>query len=176
MKCKISSYAEGNEPAAAATSRSTTWPRAQDEAASESGGREAKETEGRVGEWGRNCLLIAGDVGEEKFCRKAVEKTIGDLGKIDILVNKAAEQHPQDSIEKINEKQLEKIFRTNIFAMFFLVKAAMKHFEKGSAIIKAASVTAYKGSPHLLDYSSTKGAIVAFTRSPSQALVEKRFA
>jgi NAD(P)-dependent dehydrogenase (short-subunit alcohol dehydrogenase family) len=89
-------------------------------------------------------------------------------------VNNAAEQHPQESIEKISETQIEKTFRTNIFAMFFLTKAAMKYFKKGSVIINTASVTAYKGSPHLLDYSSTKGAIVAFTRSLSQALGKKK--
>jgi NAD(P)-dependent dehydrogenase (short-subunit alcohol dehydrogenase family) len=117
--------------------------------------------------------LIAGDVGEEEFCRKTVERTIKEFGKIDILVNNAAEQHPQDSIEKITEKQLERTFRTNIFSFFFIVKAAMKRLKKGAAIINTTSVTAYKGSPHLLDYSSTKGAITAFTRSLSQALADK---
>jgi NAD(P)-dependent dehydrogenase (short-subunit alcohol dehydrogenase family) len=124
-------------------------------------------------EWGRKCLLIDGDIGQEKFCQKAVDQTVSEFGKIDILVKNAAEQHPQDSITKITQKQLEKTFRTNIFAMFFLTKAAMKHLKKGSAIINTASVTAYKGSPQLLDYSSTKGAIVAFTRSLSQALADK---
>jgi NAD(P)-dependent dehydrogenase (short-subunit alcohol dehydrogenase family) len=119
-------------------------------------------------------LLIDGDVGDEKFCRKAIDQTVDEFGKIDILVNNAAEQHPQESIEKISETQIEKTFRTNIFAMFFLTKAAMKYFKKGSVIINTASVTAYKGSPHLLDYSSTKGAIVAFTRSLSQALGKKK--
>ena len=95
------------------------------------------------------------------------------LDKIDILVNNAAEQHPQESIEKITEKQLEHTFRTNIFSFFFMTKAVMKHLNKGSAIINTTSVTAYKGSAHLLDYSSTKGAITAFTRSLSQALADK---
>ena len=126
-----------------------------------------------VEEWGRKCLLIDGDIGQEKFCQKAVDQTVSEFRKIDILVNNAAEQHPQDSITKITEKQLEKTFRTNIFAMFFLTKTAMKHLEKGSPIINTTSVTAYKGSPQLLDYSSTKGAIVAFTRSLSQALATK---
>ena len=103
-----------------------------------------------------------------------MKQTKRDLGKIDILVNNAAEQHPQESITKIAEKQLEKTFRANIFAMFFLTKAAMPHFKKGGVIINTASVTAYKGSPELLDYSATKGAIVAFTRSLSQALAEKK--
>ena len=135
--------------------------------------KDAKETERMVEEWGRKCLLIDGDIGQENFCQKAVDQTMSEFRKIDILVNNAAEQHPQDSITKITEKQLEKTFRTNIFAMFFLTKAAMKHLEKGSAIINTTSVTAYKGSPQLLDYSSTKGAIVAFTRSLSQALADK---
>ncbi len=136
--------------------------------------KDAKETECLVEEHGRKCLLIDGDVGDEKFCRKAIDQTVDEFGKIDILVNNAAEQHPQESIEKISETQIEKTFRTNIFAMFFLTKAAMKYFKKGSVIINTASVTAYKGSPHLLDYSSTKGAIVAFTRSLSQALGKKK--
>jgi NAD(P)-dependent dehydrogenase (short-subunit alcohol dehydrogenase family) len=135
--------------------------------------KDAKETERMVEEWGRKCLLIDGDIGREKFCQKAVDQTVSEFRKIDILVNNAAEAHPQDSITKITEKQLEKMFRTNIFAMFFLTKAAMKHLKKGSAIINTTSVTAYKGSPQLLDYSSTKGAIVAFTRSLSQALASK---
>ena len=135
--------------------------------------KDANETKLLVEQHDRKCLLIAGDIGEEKFCRKAVEQTLDELGKIDILVNNAAEQHPQESIEKITEKQLEQTFRTNIFSMFFLTKAAMKHLKKGAAIINTTSVTAYKGSPQLLDYSSSKGAIIAFTRSLSQALAEK---
>jgi NAD(P)-dependent dehydrogenase (short-subunit alcohol dehydrogenase family) len=123
---------------------------------------------------GRKCLLIAGDIGQEKFCQAAVKQAKRDLGKIDILVNNAAEQHPQESITRITEKQLEKTFRTNIFAIFFLAKAVLPHFKKGGVIINTASVTAYKGSPELLDYSATKGAIVAFTRSLSQALAEKK--
>ena len=135
--------------------------------------KDADETRRLVEEQGKKCLLIEGDVGEEDFCRRAVERTVKEFGKLDILINNAAEQHPQDSIEKISEKQLERTFRTNIFSMFFMVKAAMKHLKKGAAIINTTSVTAYKGSDHLLDYSSTKGAIVAFTRSLSQALAEK---
>lgn len=135
---------------------------------------DAKETKRLVENQGRQCLLIAGDIGREKFCQSAVKQTRRDLGKIDILVNNAAEQHPQESITKITEKQLEKTFRTNIFAMFFLTKAVLPHFRKGGVIINNASVTAYQGSPKLLDYSATKGAIVAFTRSLSQALAEKK--
>jgi len=136
--------------------------------------KDANETKRLVEQAKGRCLLIAGDVGQEVFCRKAIEQTIKEFGKIDILVNNAAEQHPQDSIEKITEKQLERTFRTNIFSFFYMVKAAMKHLEKGAAIINTTSVTAYKGSAHLLDYSSTKGAITAFTRSLSQALAHKK--
>ncbi|MEY2481941.1 MAG: hypothetical protein QOK24_469 [Verrucomicrobiota bacterium] len=136
--------------------------------------KDARETKRLVEAQGRKCLLIAGDIGREKFCQSAVTKTKRELGRIDILVNNAAEQHPQESITKITEKQLEKTFRTNIFAMFFLTKAVMAHFKKGGVIINTASVTAYQGSPQLLDYSATKGAIVAFTRSLSQALAGKK--
>ena len=111
--------------------------------------------------------------GPRKFCRQAVEKTVASLGKLDILVNNAAEQHPQATIEDISEAQLERTFRTNIFAYFFMVKAALPHLKEGATIINTCSVTAFKGSPQLLDYSSTKGAIVAFTRSLSQTLIEK---
>jgi NAD(P)-dependent dehydrogenase (short-subunit alcohol dehydrogenase family) len=135
--------------------------------------KDAKETEQLVEQFGRKCLLIDGDVGDEKFCAKVVDQTLSEFGRIDILVNNAAEQHPQDSVEKITEKQLERTFRTNIFAMFFLVKAALRHLKKGAVIINTTSVTAYKGSPKLLDYSSSKGAIVAFTRSLSQALADR---
>ncbi|MDQ5853593.1 MAG: SDR family oxidoreductase [Chloroflexota bacterium] len=135
--------------------------------------QDAEETKRQVEEEGRRCLLIAGDIGDEQFCRQAVEQTVRELGRLDILVNNAAEQHPQESIENISAEQLERTFRTNIFAMFHLVKAALQHLQPGSAIINTTSVTAYKGSPQLLDYSSTKGAIVAFTRSLSQSLVEK---
>jgi NAD(P)-dependent dehydrogenase (short-subunit alcohol dehydrogenase family) len=135
--------------------------------------KDADETRRLVQQEGRKCFLIAGDVGQEKFCRRAVGDIIQEFDKIDILVNNAAEQHLQDSVEKITEKQLERTFRTNIFSFFFMTKAALKHLKKGSAIINTTSVTAYKGSPQLLDYSSTKGAITAFTRSLSQALADK---
>ena len=135
--------------------------------------KDARETKSLVEEHGRKCLLIAGNVGDEEFCRKAVDQAVKEFGKIDLLVNNAAEQHPQESIEKITAEQLERTFRTNIFSFFFMTKAAVKHLKKGSAIINTTSVTAYKGSAHLLDYSSTKGAITAFTRSLSQALADK---
>jgi NAD(P)-dependent dehydrogenase (short-subunit alcohol dehydrogenase family) len=135
--------------------------------------KDANETKRLVEEHGGKCLLIGGDVGQEEFCQNAIEDTIKEFAKIDILVNNAAEQHPQESIEKVTEKQLDRTFRTNIFSFFFMTKAALKHLKKGGAIINTTSVTAYKGSAHLLDYSSTKGAIVSFTRSLSQALAEK---
>ena len=134
---------------------------------------DAAETKRQVEEEGRKCLLLPGDIGDEVHCRNIVETTVDDLGRLDCLVNNAAEQHPQDSIEKITSEQLERTFRTNIFSFFYLTKAAMPHLKEGSTIINTTSVTAYKGSPQLLDYSSTKGAIVAFTRSLSQALIEK---
>src|SRR5213082_3016982 len=136
-------------------------------------GRDARETKRLVEAQGRRCVLIAGDIGDESFCRSAISQTKRELGRIDILINNAAEQHPQETITKITEKQLEKTFRTNIFAMFFLTKAVMPHFKEGGVVINTASVTAYQGSPELLDYSATKGAIVAFTRSLSQALAKK---
>jgi NAD(P)-dependent dehydrogenase (short-subunit alcohol dehydrogenase family) len=136
--------------------------------------KDARETKRLVEAQGRNCLLIAGDVGNENFCRTAVTRTKRELGRIDILVNNAAEQHPQDCITKISRRQLERTFRTNIFSMFFLTKAVLPHFKKRGIIINTASVTAYQGSPELLDYSATKGAIVAFTRSLSQALAKKK--
>ncbi|NWF60322.1 MAG: SDR family oxidoreductase [Fischerella sp.] len=134
---------------------------------------DAKETKHLVEAQGRRAVTISGDIGDESFCQHTVQQTVDEFGKLDILINNAAEQHPQKSIEDINKEQLERTFRTNIFSMFFLTKAAMKHLKEGSAIINTSSVTAYKGSPELLDYSSTKGAIVAFTRSLSQSLVEK---
>lgn len=135
---------------------------------------DANETKKLVEEKGRKCLLIAGDIGEEKFCQSVIKQTIQTFGKLDILINNAAEQHPQDSIKKISEAQLERTFRTNIFSMFFLVKAALDELEKNKGVvINTTSVTAYRGSKNLLDYSSTKGAIVSFTRSLALALVEK---
>ncbi|GER65757.1 SDR family oxidoreductase [Weizmannia acidilactici] len=134
---------------------------------------DAKQTKELVEKEGRKCLVIPGDIGNEQHCRDAVEKTVSTFGKLDILVNNAAEQHPQESILGITEEQLEKTFRTNIFSQFFMVKAALPHLKKGSSIINTASITAYKGNPQLIDYSSTKGAIVAFTRSLSVSLVSK---
>jgi NAD(P)-dependent dehydrogenase (short-subunit alcohol dehydrogenase family) len=135
---------------------------------------DASVTRRLVEEAGRKCVLIAGDIGDEAFCREAVQKALSALGHLEVLVNNAAEQHPQESILDISAEQLERTFRTNIFAMFYMVKAALPHLKEDARIINTTSVTAYRGSPKLLDYSSTKGAIVAFTRSLSQALAEKK--
>jgi NAD(P)-dependent dehydrogenase (short-subunit alcohol dehydrogenase family) len=134
---------------------------------------DANETVKLVEAEGRRCLTLPGDVGDEGFCRQAVERTVRELGRLDVLVNNAAEQHTTESISEISAEQLERTFRTNIVAMFFLTKAALPHLGEGSAIVNTTSVTAYQGNPTLLDYSSTKGAIVAFTRSLSQQLVSK---
>lgn len=135
--------------------------------------QDAIETTRLVEKEGRRCFAIAGDVGTRAFCDASVKQTIAEYGQLDILVNNAAEQHPQDCITQISQEQLERTFRTNIFSFFYMTQAALPYLKPGSAIINSASVTAYKGSWHLLDYSATKGAIVAFTRSLSQALAEK---
>lgn len=134
---------------------------------------DALETQKLIEAEGRKCLLIPGDVGDEALCQSIVQQTVDTFGQLDILVNNAAEQHPQNKIEDISRDQLERTFRTNIFSFFYLTKAAMPHLKYGSAIINTASVTAYRGSPDLIDYSATKGAIVAFTRSLSQNLADK---
>ena len=136
--------------------------------------KDAEETKRLVELEGRRCVTIAGDVGEERVCRDAVDRVMREFHRLDILINNAAEQHPQETIEKITANQLERTFRTNIFSMFFMTKAALPHLKEGSAIVNTTSVTAYKGNPTLLDYSSTKGAVVAFTRSLSQALAERK--
>jgi len=135
--------------------------------------QDAEETKQQVEQAGQTCLTIAGDIGEEQFCQDAVKQVVQAFGQLDVLVNNAAEQHPQESIEQISAEQLERTFKTNIFSMFYLTKAAMPHLKSGSAIVNSTSVTAYKGNQQLLDYSTTKGAIVAFTRSLSQSVIEK---
>ncbi len=132
---------------------------------------DAEETKRLVEEEGGRVHLVAGDVGDEEFCRRAVQEVAAGLGGLNILVNNAGEQHEVEKIEDLTREQLERTFRTNIFAQFFLVKAALAHLSEGDAIINTASVTAYKGKDGLLDYSSTKGAIVAFTRSLALHLV-----
>ncbi|KYD31379.1 SDR family oxidoreductase [Parageobacillus toebii] len=131
---------------------------------------DAEETKRQVEQEGRKCLLIAGDVGDEQFCKQAVKQTVDQFGKLDIVVNNAAEQHPQKSLLNITSQQLEKTFRTNVFGYFYLTKAALPYLQKGSSIINTASITAYEGNEQLIDYSATKGAIVAFTRSLAKSL------
>jgi NAD(P)-dependent dehydrogenase (short-subunit alcohol dehydrogenase family) len=134
---------------------------------------DAEETKRQVEQEGRRCFLYAGDIGNEDTCRKLVEFAVKQLGKLDILVNNAAEQHPQKKLEDISAEQLERTFRTNIFSMFYLSKAALAHLKPGSAIVNTASITAYQGNEQLVDYASTKGAIVTFTRSLSQQLMDR---
>jgi NAD(P)-dependent dehydrogenase (short-subunit alcohol dehydrogenase family) len=134
---------------------------------------DAQETKKKVEKEKKRCILIPGDIVNEQFCKEAVEKTVNELGKLDILVNGAAEQHPQDDIQKVSKEQLERTFRTNIFSFFYFAQAALKYMKEGSCIINTTSVTAYRGNPTLLDYSSTKGAIVAFTRSLSKNLANQ---
>jgi NAD(P)-dependent dehydrogenase (short-subunit alcohol dehydrogenase family) len=122
---------------------------------------------------GREALTIAGDLGDKDFCDRAVAQVIEKFGRIDVLVNNAGEQHPDKDITGITEQQLKRTFQTNIFSMFFLVQAAMPHLRQGASIINCTSVTMYQGSKELLDYSATKGAITAFTRSLSENLIEK---
>ena len=122
---------------------------------------------------GQRCLLIAGDVGDERFCREAVGRTIAEFGRIDVLINNAAEQHEQEDPANITGEQLRRTFATNIFSMFYCITAALPHLKSGARIINTTSVTAYKGNPVLIDYASTKGAIVALTRSLALALVKR---
>jgi NAD(P)-dependent dehydrogenase (short-subunit alcohol dehydrogenase family) len=134
---------------------------------------DAKDTKRRIERLGRQCVLLAGDVGDPAFCADAVSVTVDEFGKLDILVNNAAEQHPAESLLEITPEQLERTFRTNIFAYFYMAREALKHLGSGGVIINTSSVTAYRGSPHLIDYASTKAAIVGFTRSLALALADK---
>ncbi len=134
---------------------------------------DAQRTKQLVENYGQRALLIAGDVGNEKFCHDAVAQTVAAFGKLDILVNNAGEHWESENLETMDMRQMETTFRTNIFSMFYLSQAALAHLQTGGAIINTASVTAYQGSEHLLDYSATKGAIVTFTRSLSQQLAER---
>lgn len=134
---------------------------------------DAKDTKHRVEQSGQRCELLAGDISQEKFCKTLADKAMTEFGQVDILVNNAAVQFPQKSIEDISAEQLLKTFSTNIFSFFYLTRFVLPHLKSGSVIINTTSVTAYRGSAELLDYSSTKGAIVAFTRSLSQSLMDK---
>jgi len=134
---------------------------------------DADETRRQIEQEGRRCLCFAGDVADGEFCAKVVGEVLNALGRIDVLVNNAGEQHPQERLEDISEEQWEKTFRTNIFGMFQLTKAVLPHLGEGSTIVNTTSITAYKGNPKLIDYSSTKGAITSFTRSLSLNLAPR---
>jgi NAD(P)-dependent dehydrogenase (short-subunit alcohol dehydrogenase family) len=134
---------------------------------------DARTTSRLVKEEGQQCLTIKGDVGKKAFCEKAVQKVIDAFGRLDILVNNAAVQYEQERLEDVSEEQLEKTFRTNIYGYIFMTQAALPHLKKGSTIINTTSITAFRGHPTLIDYASTKGAILAFTRSLSQNLADK---
>jgi NAD(P)-dependent dehydrogenase (short-subunit alcohol dehydrogenase family) len=136
--------------------------------------QDAKDTVAHIEDLGGDAASLAGDVGDPAFCKKLVAETIKRYGKLDILVNNAAEQHPQESILDITKDQLETTFRTNIFSMFYMVQAALEHLEEGACIINTSSVTAYEGHDTLLDYASTKGAITTFTRSLAKSLAGKK--
>ena len=134
---------------------------------------DAQDTKKIIEKYGRQCLLLRGNLRKEAFCKKAVESTIKQLGKIDILINNAATQTTQKSLTDISTDQLYETFETNFFSMFWVTKYALPYLKKGAAIINTTSVTAYRGSPGLMDYSATKGAITTFTRSLSANLVDK---
>jgi NAD(P)-dependent dehydrogenase (short-subunit alcohol dehydrogenase family) len=134
--------------------------------------KDANATRDLVAREGSQAILLAGDVGDEAFCEAAVEATVEQFGRLDILVNNAAEQHETDDVRNIDAAQIERTFRTNIFSMFFMTKHALRHMPRGGAIINTASVTAYQGHKTLIDYSATKGAIVTLTRSLSEALTK----
>lgn len=134
---------------------------------------DAKDTQAEVEKLGQKCILIKGDLGKENHCKKVIEKTISEFGKLDILVNNAGNHWESKTLEDITTEQLMNTFHSNVFSVFWLTKFALKHLKKGSCIINTISVTAYRGSDHLIDYASTKGAILSFTRSLSANLAEK---
>ena len=134
---------------------------------------DAAKTKDIVEKEGRRAITIAGDIGDKRFCEQAVQQTVEQLGRLDVLVNNAGEQHYDEDLRNISEDQLKRTFQTNIFGMFFPTQAALPHLKEGSAIVNCTSETTYKGSPGLLDYSSTKGAILGFTRSLAKNLVKK---
>ena len=135
---------------------------------------DAEKTKQIVEAEGRRAILVPGDLGDKAFCEAAVQKVVDTFGRLDVLVNNAGEQHPDQDIRNITEEQLKRTFQTNIYSMFFMVQAALPHLKEGAAIINCTSITMYKGSKLLLDYSSTKGAITAFTRSLSQSLIDQK--
>jgi NAD(P)-dependent dehydrogenase (short-subunit alcohol dehydrogenase family) len=134
---------------------------------------DARETARIVAEEGSEAEILAGDIGSEQFCRDAIDKAVSRFGRIDVLVNNAAEQHTVEGLEELTEEQLVRTFRTNIFSMFFLTKAALPHLGEGSTIINCSSITAYRGHEQLIDYAATKGAIVTFTRTLSRLMAPR---
>ena len=134
---------------------------------------DAEETAKAIEKAGRRALLVPGDVCDPEFCRSAVERTVAELGRLDVLVNNAAYQNRQKSLEDLTEEQWDLTFRTNIYGYFYMAKAALPHLPRGGTIINTGSITGLEGNKDLLDYSSTKGAIHAFTKSLAQNLVEK---
>jgi NAD(P)-dependent dehydrogenase (short-subunit alcohol dehydrogenase family) len=135
---------------------------------------DAHKTKKMVEKEGQQCLLLRGDLGDRSFAENCVKKTVEELGGLNILVNNAAEQHPADDLDELDLDLMEKTFRTNIFSMFYLTKPALEHMKEGDSIINTTSVTSYRGSHHLIDYSATKGAITSFTRSLGTNLAEKK--
>jgi len=135
---------------------------------------DANETKKIMESYNGNVLLIKGNIKEPNFCKEVIENTVNQFGKLDILINNAAEQHPQTNFEDITDEQLDNTFRTNIFSMFYLTRAALRYLREGSVIINTSSITAYKGSADLVDYSATKGAVSSFTRSLSANLADKK--
>ena len=134
---------------------------------------DAKEVKKKIEKYGRKCLLQPGNIRDEEFCKQSVENTVKEFGHLDIIVNNAGTQTEQKSLEEISTEQLRSTFETNIFSQFWITKYALKHLKEGASIINTTSVTAYRGSPSLIDYSSTKGAILTFTRSLSANLIKK---
>lgn len=135
--------------------------------------QDAADTRSAIEDEGRKCLLIMGDIKDEGFCKKAVERTVDQFGRLNIVVNNAAMQFPEESLKDISTENLRITFETNIFSFFYISKAAMEHLKKGDVIINTTSITAYRGSKHLIDYASSKGAIVSFTRSLAAQLAKK---
>jgi NAD(P)-dependent dehydrogenase (short-subunit alcohol dehydrogenase family) len=135
--------------------------------------KDAHETRERVEELGRRCVLFAGDIGRTAVCRRIVDTAVREFGRLDIVVNNAAEQHPKKSLAQISDEQLLKTFRTNVFSFFYVTRAALPHLKRGASVINTTSVTAYRGKATLIDYSSTKGAIVGFTRALALSLADK---
>lgn len=136
--------------------------------------KDANDTKSVIESYNGKVLLIKGDIGNSKFAEKIIDRTIKEYGKLDILINNAAEQHPQQGIQYITDEQLENTFRTNIFGMFYLTRAAIPYLSEGSSIINTSSITAYRGDSTLIDYSSSKGAVTSFTRSLALNLAEKK--